>query len=121
MFQDAENRFTQLRARSRARGEGGTPLMKFTKWRTAALALLAVALAAGAALSTASASTHARQAITLTIWADASRTPPVTKLANQWAAANGATIKVVNKGTDPGVIRSGLSTVAAADAPDIVV
>ena len=95
--------------------------MKFTKWRTAALALLAAALAAGAALSTASASTHARQAITLTIWADASRTPPVTKLANQWATANGATIKVVNKGTDPGVIRSGLSTVAAADAPDIIV
>ena len=45
----------------------------------------------------------------------------MTKLANQWAAANGAAIKVVNKGTDPGVIRSGLSTVAASDAPDIIV
>jgi arabinogalactan oligomer/maltooligosaccharide transport system substrate-binding protein len=95
--------------------------MKFTKWRTGALVLAAAALAAGAALSTASASTHSSKALTLVIWADASRTPPVTALANKWAAANGATIKVVNKGSDPGVIRSGLSTVAASDAPDIIV
>jgi len=58
---------------------------------------------------------------TIVIWADASRTPPVTELANAWAKSTGATITVVNKGTDPGVIRSGLSTVAAADAPDVIV
>ena len=93
--------------------------MKVTKWRTATLALLAAALAAGAALSTASASTHARQAtISLTIWADANRAPAVSKIADQWAAKNGATIKVVSK--DFGSIRSNLGTVAAADAPDVV-
>jgi arabinogalactan oligomer/maltooligosaccharide transport system substrate-binding protein len=36
----------------------------------------------------------------------------------RWAAANGATVKVVSK--DFGSIRSNLGTVAAADAPDVV-
>jgi arabinogalactan oligomer/maltooligosaccharide transport system substrate-binding protein len=93
--------------------------MKLTKWRTAALVLLAAALAAGAALSTASASTHARQATALTIWTDANRAPAVSKIADQWASANGATVKVVQK--DFGSIRSNLGTVAAADAPDVVI
>ncbi len=95
--------------------------MKVNKWRAAALALVTAVLVAGVALSTASASTHRAKALTIVIWADASRTPPVTQLANAWASANGATIKVVNKGTDPGVIRSGISTVAASDAPDVIV
>ncbi len=92
--------------------------MKLTKWRTAALALLAAALAAGAALSTAAASTYSAKALTLTIWTDANRAPAVSKIADQWAAKNGATVKVVSK--DFGSIRSNLSTVAAADAPDVV-
>ena len=84
---------------------------------------LAGALVAGlVALVVALPATASRAAgPTIVIWADASRTPPVTELANAWAKTTGATITVVNKGTDPGVIRSGLSTVAAADAPDVIV
>jgi arabinogalactan oligomer / maltooligosaccharide transport system substrate-binding protein len=95
--------------------------MKVNTWRAAGLALLTAVLVAAVSLSTASASVHRAKALTIVIWADASRTPAVTKLADAWAAANGATIKVVNKGSDPGVIRSGISTVAASDAPDIIV
>jgi arabinogalactan oligomer/maltooligosaccharide transport system substrate-binding protein len=92
--------------------------MKVNKWRTAALALLTAALAATVALSAASASTHSAKALTLTIWTDANRAPAVSKIADQWAAANGATVKVVSK--DFGSIRSNLATVAVADAPDVV-
>ena len=92
--------------------------MKFNTWRTAALALATAALVATVALSTAAASTHASKALSLTIWTDANRAPAVTKIANQWASANGATVKVVSK--DFGSIRSNLGTVAAADAPDVV-
>ncbi len=88
--------------------------MKVNTWRTA-VALLTAALVATVALSTAAASS---KALTLTIWTDANRAPAVTKIANSWAAANGATVKVVTK--DFGSIRSNLSTVAAADAPDVV-
>jgi arabinogalactan oligomer/maltooligosaccharide transport system substrate-binding protein len=88
--------------------------MKVNTWRTA-IALITAALVATVALSTAAASS---KALTLTIWTDANRAPAVTKIANSWAAANGATIKVVTK--DFGSIRSNLGTVAAADAPDVV-
>ena len=54
----------------------------------------------------------------LVIWADANRAPAVTKIADAWAAANGATIQVVAK--DFTTIRDNLGTVAAADAPDVV-
>jgi arabinogalactan oligomer/maltooligosaccharide transport system substrate-binding protein len=85
-------------------------------------ALLGAAVAGLVALVVAIPATASRTAgPTIVIWADASRTPPVTQLANAWAQSSGATIKVVNKGTDPGVIRSGLATVAATDAPDIIV
>ncbi len=93
--------------------------MKISKWRTAALALLATMLVAGVALSTASAKTTKASATTIVIWTDANRAPAITKIADGWAAANGATIKVVSK--DFGSIRSSLSTVAVADAPDVVV
>ena len=88
--------------------------MKVNTWRTTVV-LLTAALVATVALSTAAASS---KALTLTIWTDANRAPAVTKIANSWAAANGATIKVVTK--DFGSIRSNLGTVAAADAPDVV-
>ncbi len=81
-------------------------------------ASLPAALVAAVALSTASASTHASKALTLTIWTSANRAPAVSKIADSWAAANGATVKVVSK--DFGSIRSNLATVAAADAPDVV-
>ncbi len=92
--------------------------MKINNWRAAGLALVATALVAGVALSTASASVRSSKALTLTIWADANRAPAVSKVADAWAAANGATVKVVSK--DFGSIRSNLGTVTAADAPDVV-
>jgi maltose-binding protein MalE len=55
---------------------------------------------------------------TITIWTDANRAPAVTKVANSWAASNGATIKVVSK--DFGSIETAVGTVAAADAPDVI-
>ena len=89
--------------------------MKITKWRAGGLAVLVAAVAAAVGLSTASAKVNAT---TLVIWTDANRAPAVTQLANQWAGSNGATVKVVSK--DFGSIRSSLGTVAAADAPDVV-
>jgi arabinogalactan oligomer / maltooligosaccharide transport system substrate-binding protein len=89
--------------------------MKITKWRAAGLALVTTALVAAVVLSTASAKVHATN---LVIWTDANRAPAVTQLANAWASANGATVKVVSK--DFGSIRSSLGTVAATDAPDVV-
>ncbi|MDQ1475067.1 MAG: arabinogalactan oligomer / maltooligosaccharide transport system substrate-binding protein [Actinomycetota bacterium] len=55
---------------------------------------------------------------TITIWADQDRKAAVTQLANQWAAARGATANVVVH--DFGKIRDDLGTVAAADAPDVI-
>jgi maltose-binding protein MalE len=54
---------------------------------------------------------------TLVIWADQDRKAAVTQLADQWAAARGASVKVVV--TDFGSIRDKLGTVAVADAPDV--
>ncbi len=76
-------------------------------------------LVAGVALSTASAKVQTAKALNLVIWTDANRAPAVTKVADAWASANGATVQVVSK--DFGSIRSNLGTVAAADAPDVVV
>ena len=46
------------------------------------------------------------------------RAAAVTKVATDWAATSGATIKVVTKNF--GDIRDNLGTVAAADAPDVI-
>jgi maltose-binding protein MalE len=62
--------------------------------------------------------TAAHKAVNIVIWTDSDRSPAVTKVAGDWAAANGATIKVVIKNF--GDIRDNLSTVAAADAPDVI-
>jgi maltose-binding protein MalE len=75
-----------------------------------------VAAVAAAAASSAVASQNAGP--TLVIWTDANRAPAITKVANAWASANGATVSVVSK--DFGSIQTNLGTVAAADAPDIV-
>lgn len=81
----------------------------------AALAAIAVvALSVAAVTATASA-----KATVLTIWSDKSRLAAVTKVANDWAASRGATVKVVEK--DFGQIRDSLTTVDAATAPDVVV
>ena len=55
---------------------------------------------------------------TIVIWSDANRAPAVTKVANAWASANGATVQVVTK--DFGSIQTSLGTVSADAAPDVV-
>jgi arabinogalactan oligomer/maltooligosaccharide transport system substrate-binding protein len=80
-------------------------------------ALLGV-VAAIAAVAASSATASHKAGPTIVIWTDADRTAAVTKVANDWAATSGATIKVVTK--QFGDIRDNLSTVAAADAPDVI-
>ena len=80
-------------------------------------ALLGV-VAAVAAVAASSAGASHKAGPTIVIWTDADRTAAVTKVANDWAATSGATIKVVTK--QFGDIRDNLSTVAAADAPDVI-
>src|SRR4051812_32879332 len=83
--------------------------------RTTAL-LVGVIAAVAAAFA---ANVHAAaKASTITIWADNDRKAAVTQLANQWAQARGATANVVFH--DFGKIRDDLATVAAAEAPDVI-
>lgn len=79
-------------------------------------ALLGV-VAAIAAVAAASA-VASKKATVIVIWTDADRAAAVAKVANDWAASNGATIKVVTKNF--GDIRDNLGTVTAADAPDVI-
>jgi arabinogalactan oligomer/maltooligosaccharide transport system substrate-binding protein len=81
-------------------------------------ALLGVVAAIAAVAATSAVASH-KAGPTIVIWTDANRTAAVTKVANTWATANGATIQVVTK--DFGQIETALGTVAAADAPDVVV
>jgi arabinogalactan oligomer / maltooligosaccharide transport system substrate-binding protein len=81
-------------------------------------ALLGVVVALGAVAATSAVASH-KAGPTIVIWTDANRAASVTKVANTWAAANGATIQVVTK--DFGSIETALGTVAATDAPDVVV
>ncbi|HEY6962538.1 MAG TPA: extracellular solute-binding protein [Gaiellaceae bacterium] len=81
-------------------------------------ALLGV-VAAVAAVAASSAIASHKAGPTIVIWTDANRAPAVTQVANAWATKNGATIKVVSK--DFGSIETSLGTVAATDAPDVVV
>jgi arabinogalactan oligomer/maltooligosaccharide transport system substrate-binding protein len=81
-------------------------------------ALLGVA-AAVAAVAAASAVASHKAGPTIVIWTDANRAPAVTKVANTWASSHGATIQVVTK--DFGQIETALGTVAATDAPDVIV
>jgi len=79
----------------------------------ASLGLLA---AIAAVLS--STATAAHRAVNIVIWTDSDRAAAVTKVANDWAAKSGATVKVVTKNF--GDIRDNLATVTAADAPDVI-
>ena len=82
--------------------------------RTAALLVVLAAVFAAFA-----ANVHATaKASTITIWADNDRKAAVTQLAQQWATARGATVNVVFH--DFGKIRDDLGTVAAAEAPDVI-
>src|SRR5436190_2180317 len=81
---------------------------------TALLTIVAAAVMAAFAGSVHAAS----KASTITIWADADRKAAVTQLAQQWASSRGASVNVVVH--DFGKIRDDLGTVAAADAPDVI-
>jgi len=83
--------------------------------RTTALLVVLVAAVCAAVAGNVQAATKAS---TITIWADQDRKAAVTTLANQWAAARGATANVVVH--DFGKIRDDLGTVAAAEAPDVI-
>lgn len=85
------------------------------KRTTALLAVVAFAILAAFAAGTVRAAT---KATTVTIWADQDRKAAVTQLAQQWASARGVTANVVVH--DFGKIRDDLGTVAAADAPDVI-
>ena len=80
-------------------------------------ALLGVVAAIAAVAATQAVAAH-KAGPTIVIWTDPDRAAAVTKVANDWAASNGATIKVVTKNF--GDIRDDLGTVAAADAPDVI-
>jgi len=84
------------------------------KRTTALLAIVAAAVMAAFA-----GTVHAAaKASSITIWADQDRKAAVTQLAQQWASARGANVNVVVH--DFGKIRDDLGTVAAADAPDVI-
>jgi maltose-binding protein MalE len=88
-----------------------------TKRMWTVLATFAVALSA---LVLAAPALPARSAgPTIVIWTDKDRNAAVTKVAGDWAATRGVTVKVVEKNF--GDIRDNLKTVAVADAPDVIV
>lgn len=84
--------------------------------RTTAL----LAIVAAAVLAALAGSVHAavNATTTITIWADQDRKAAVTQLAQQWANARGVNVNVLVH--DFGKIRDDLGTVAAADAPDVI-
>ena len=85
--------------------------------RTAAIVVVALAAILAALAGGAKAATAAAPVIT--IWTDQNRQAAVTQVATAWANARGATVNVVVKNF--GDIETNLGTVAAADAPDVVV
>jgi arabinogalactan oligomer/maltooligosaccharide transport system substrate-binding protein len=58
-------------------------------------------------------------ATTIVVWTDQNRKADVDKVTSAWGKARGVDVKVVVK--DFGSIRDNLKTVAAADAPDVIV
>jgi len=80
-------------------------------------ALLGVGAVAAAAVASAAVASH-KAGPTIVIWTDANRAPAVSKVANAWAAANGATVQVVTK--DFGSIETAVGTVDASTAPDVI-
>jgi arabinogalactan oligomer / maltooligosaccharide transport system substrate-binding protein len=86
--------------------------------------LLAVVLAGALSLVGAQASkaAHAETATAsakpLVIWVDSYRQKAVTKIADQWAATRGVSVKVVVKSF--GNLRTDLATVASENAPDVL-
>ena len=85
--------------------------------RTAAIVVVALAAILAALAGGAKAATAAAPVIT--IWTDQNRQAAVTQVATAWANARGATVNVVVKNF--GDIETNLGTVAASDAPDVIV
>ena len=82
-------------------------------------ALFAVIAAAMLCVAAASATTDRAAATTLRIWTDKDRHAAVDKVATAWARSRGVDVQVVEKGF--GDIRDKLGTVAADQAPDVIV
>jgi maltose-binding protein MalE len=90
-----------------------------TRFSRVALVALVAMTAVFAVATAASARPAKTSATTLTIWTDKDRQAAVTQVANAWAQSKGITVNIVQK--EFGDIRTNLSTVSAADAPDVVV
>jgi maltose-binding protein MalE len=82
-------------------------------------AMFAVLAAAMLCVAAASATTDRAAATTVRIWADKDRKAAVDKIATAWARSRGVDVEVVEKGF--GDIRDKLGTVAADQAPDVIV
>jgi len=89
---------------------------RFSRFAVVAMGAMALVLLLVAAASARPAKTSAT---TLTIWTDKDRHAAVNQVAGAWAQSKGITLNIVEK--QFGDIRTNLSTVAAADAPDVVV
>ena len=94
-------------------------MLKRHIWRTGTALVVLVALAALVAARVAPAASHTAKASKVVIWTDHDRLAAVTKVANEWASARGASVQVVEK--QFGNIQNDLGTVQAANAPDVVV
>ena len=88
-----------------------------TRKRTAAVVVVAIAAILAAMAGSTKAAVDATPVVT--IWTDQNRKAAVTQVATAWATARGATVNIVVK--DFGSIRDNLGTVAASDAPDVIV
>jgi arabinogalactan oligomer / maltooligosaccharide transport system substrate-binding protein len=82
-------------------------------------ALFAVLAVAMLCVAAASATTNRAAATTVRIWVDKDRHAAVDKVASAWARSRGVDVQVVEKGF--GDIRDKLGTVAADQAPDVIV
>ena len=82
-------------------------------------ALSAVLVGAMLCVAAASAKTDRAAATTLRIWTDKDRHAAVDKVATAWARSRGVDVQVVERGF--GDIRDKLGTVAADQAPDVIV
>jgi len=83
------------------------------------VAMFAVVAVAMLCVTVASARTDRAAATTVRIWTDKDRHAAVDKVATAWARTRGVDVQVVEKGF--GDIRDKLGTVAADQAPDVIV
>src|SRR5687768_2468611 len=100
---------------------------RITTLLAAMVAVTAAAVAGGLSGSAAAGQTPAAQKPTaqaggtrvVRIWADRNRKADVEAIAGPWARRRGLTVQVVEK--EFGDIRDGVKTVAAEQAPDVIV